>query len=184
GSVVQRLANLTPHRKARDGAAMAPPGLVQVLASAFTPHREARPSPNCAGASEPHPPDDHGEPTYMSTQMSSPLPLSLSSPPSSSFCRSSSPLFPLLRRRRSLPSAPTAVLSRPARADGCQGWPLFSGHPLRGLRPLQQSSTTAGLIGRVDYTPVCYLSLSVSERYSDHGCGFWQVLLRSPWPVR
>jgi hypothetical protein len=24
---------------------------------------------------------------------------------------------------------PDRVLSRPARADGCQGWPLFSGHP-------------------------------------------------------
>src|SRR5262245_11921252 len=59
--------------------------------------------------------------------------------------------------------------------------------PPPGLRPLQQSSTTAGLIGRVDYTPVSYLSLirlRVSARYSDDGCYFWQVLLRSPWPVR
>src|SRR5262245_39623324 len=37
-----------------------------------------------------------------------------------------------VRPRRRLSPAPTAVLSRPARADGCQGWPLFSGHPLRG----------------------------------------------------
>ena len=66
---------------------------------------------------------------------------------------------------------PDRVLSPPARTDGCQGWPLFSGHP-SGLRPLQRSSTTAGLMGRgVDYTPVCYLSvLSVSTHYSDNGC--------------
>jgi len=179
-SVVKRLANLTPRSKTRNGAAVAPPGLAHVLAPAFTPHREARPPPNCAGTSDPHPPNDDGEPTYMSTQMSSPP------PPSFFFSFFLSPLS-FVRPRRRLSSAPTAVLSRPARADGCQGWPLFSGHPLRGLRPLQQSSTTAGLIGRVDYTPVSYLSLirlRVSARYSDHGCGFWQVLRRSPWPVR
>jgi hypothetical protein len=66
-SVVQRVENLSPHRKARNGAAVAPTGLAHILAPAFTPHREARPPPDCAGTSGPHPPDDHGEPTYMST---------------------------------------------------------------------------------------------------------------------
>ena len=62
-SVVQRLANLSPDRKARNGAAVAPTGLAHVLAPAFTPHRKAGPSPNCGGTSDAHPPDDHGEPT-------------------------------------------------------------------------------------------------------------------------
>ena len=67
-SVVQRLANLSPRCKARNGAALAPTGLAHVLAPAFTPHREARPPLNCGGTSDPHPPDDHGEPTLGSAQ--------------------------------------------------------------------------------------------------------------------
>jgi len=62
------LAHLTPHRKARNGAAVAPPGLAHVLASAFTPQREDRPPPNCAGTSDPHPLDDYGEPTLGSAE--------------------------------------------------------------------------------------------------------------------
>ena len=65
-SVVQWLANLSPHRKARDGIAVAPLGLVHLPASVFTPPREARPPPNCAGTADPHPPHDHGEPTLGS----------------------------------------------------------------------------------------------------------------------
>jgi hypothetical protein len=67
-----------------------------------------------------------------------------------------------------LPPRPRIVAAGARRC--CQGWPLFSGHPLRGLGPLQQSSTTAGLMGR-SITPVCYLgdSVFVSARYSDHG---------------
>ena len=67
-SVVQQLANLSPDRKARNGAAVAPTGLAHVLAPAFTTHREARPPPNCAGTSDPHPPDDYGEPTLGSAE--------------------------------------------------------------------------------------------------------------------
>ena len=47
--------------------AVAPPGLAHVLALAFTPW-EARPPLNCAGTSDAHPPDDHGEPTLGSAQ--------------------------------------------------------------------------------------------------------------------
>jgi len=60
-SVVQRLANLSSHRKARIGAAVAPAGLARVLAPAFTPSREAGPPTNCAGTADPHQPDEHGE---------------------------------------------------------------------------------------------------------------------------
>src|SRR5215475_506555 len=67
-SLVQRLANLSPRCKARNGAALAPTGLAHVLAPAFTPHRAARPPPNCGGTSDPHPPDDHGEPTLGSAE--------------------------------------------------------------------------------------------------------------------
>src|SRR5262245_37814088 len=47
-ALVQRLANLSPRCKARNGAALAPTGVAHVLAPAFTPHRAARPPPNCA----------------------------------------------------------------------------------------------------------------------------------------
>jgi hypothetical protein len=62
-SLVQRLANLSPRCKARNGA----PRLVHVVAPAFTPYTTARLPPNSAGTADPHPPDDRGEPTYMST---------------------------------------------------------------------------------------------------------------------
>ena len=42
--------------------------MAHVLAPAFTPHRKAGPSPNCGGSSDPHPQDDHGEPTLGSAQ--------------------------------------------------------------------------------------------------------------------
>src|SRR5262249_30219989 len=67
-SVVQRLANLSPRRKARNGAALAPTGLAHVLASAFTPHRAARPPPDCGGTSDPYPPNDHRESTLGSAE--------------------------------------------------------------------------------------------------------------------
>jgi hypothetical protein len=82
-SVVQRVENLSPHRKARNGAAVAPTGLAHILAPAFTPHREAWPPRNCDRTSDPHPPVDHGEPTYMSTRhVKSPTPLFLFFPSS------------------------------------------------------------------------------------------------------
>ena len=67
-SLVQRLAILSPGCKARNGAALAPTGLAHVLAPAFTPHRAARPPPNCPRASDAHPPNDHGEPTLGSAE--------------------------------------------------------------------------------------------------------------------
>src|SRR5215475_13089663 len=67
-SVVQRLANLSPRSKTRNGAALAPTGLAHVLAPAFTPHRAARPLPHCGGTSDPYPPNDHGEPTVGSVE--------------------------------------------------------------------------------------------------------------------
>ena len=82
-------------------------------------------------------------------------------------------------------SRPDRVLSQAGARRVCQGWPLFSGH--RQGSAFTRPSTTAGLIGRGDYTPVCYLSLSVfvSARVIPiTECCFWQVLLRSPWPVR
>ena len=45
--------------------------MAHVLAPTFTPHREARPPPNCAGTADPHPPDDHGEPTLGSVHHAS-----------------------------------------------------------------------------------------------------------------
>ena len=60
-------------------------------------------------------------------------------------------------------SRPDRVLSQAGARRCCQGWPLFSGHTLRGLRPLQQSSTTAGLMSRVDYAPV-YFTPSSCQR--------------------
>ena len=39
-SVVQRLANVFAHRKTRNGAAVAPAGVAELLASAFKPERQ------------------------------------------------------------------------------------------------------------------------------------------------
>src|SRR5262249_26070155 len=66
--LVQRLGNLSPHCKARNGAALAPTGLAHVLAPAFTPQRAARPPPNCGGTPDPHPPNDHGKSTLGSAE--------------------------------------------------------------------------------------------------------------------
>src|SRR5215475_585131 len=80
-------------------------------------------------------------------------------------------------------SRPDRVLSQAGARRVCQGWPLFSGH--RQGSAFTRPSTTAGLMGRVDYTPISYLAPSTCRRglllYSDHGCFFWQVLLRGPW---
>jgi hypothetical protein len=83
-------------------------------------------------------------------------------------------------------SAPTAYCRRPARADAVKAGRFFSGHP-SGPRPLQQSSTTAGLMGRGRLHSCCYLSVSrVSAHYITPitDVAFWQALLRSPWRVR
>src|SRR5215471_10119209 len=70
------------------------------------------------------------------------------------------PDLSLVRPRRRLSPAPTAVLSQGGARRCCQGWPLLQRPPFGGPRPLQQSSTTAGLMGRGSLTllSVVYLS--------------------------
>jgi hypothetical protein len=49
------------------------------------------------------------------------------------------------------------------------------------------ASSNDGRLDRVDYTPsllFMFICFGVIARYSDHGCCFRQVLLRSPWRVR
>jgi hypothetical protein len=53
-------------------------------------------------------------------------------------------------------SRPDRVLSQAGARRVCQGWPLFSGH--RQGSAFTRPSTTAGLMGRVDYTPISYLA--------------------------
>jgi hypothetical protein len=88
--------------------------------------------------------------------MSSPL------PHLSSFLSSFPSSLPLsfVRPRRRLSSAPTAYC-RGRRAQMLSRLAALQRPPLWGLRPLQQSSTTAGLMGR-SINPVCYLSVFVS----------------------
>jgi hypothetical protein len=90
----------------------------------------------------------------------------------------------LVRPRRRLSPAPTAYCRRPARADAVKAGPLFSGHTLRGLRPLQQSSTTAGLMSRGRLRSCLFYPIFVSARVIPMADVFWQALLRSPWRVR
>ena len=66
-------------------------------------------------------------------------------------------------------SRPDRVLSRPARADGCQGWPFFSGHPLPGA----PAFTAIEHDGRLDGSGRLHsLSYGVVLLYSDHVCFF------------
>src|SRR5262249_48149203 len=83
-------------------------------------------------------------------------------------------------------SRPDRISSQAGARRCCQGWPLLQRPPpSRGPAFTAIEHGRQGLIGRVDYTPVCYLSvLSVSAHYSDDGCCFWQALLRSPRRVR
>src|SRR5215471_8637519 len=68
-------------------------------------------------------------------------------------------------------SRPDRISSQAGARRCCQGWPLLQRPPPSGgPRPLQQSSTTAGLMGR-GRLHSCYLSvLSISAHYSDDGC--------------
>ena len=54
-------------------------------------------------------------------------------------------------------SRPDRVLSRPARADGCQGWPLFSGHPSGA-----SAFTAIEHDGRLDWSGRLLLSVTLS----------------------
>jgi hypothetical protein len=81
-------------------------------------------------------------------------------------------------------SRPDRVLSQAGARRCCQGWPLFSGHTLRGLRPLQQSSTTAGLDESGRLRSCLFYPIFVSARVIPMADVFWQVLLRSPRRVR
>ena len=47
----------------RNRAALAPPGVADVLAPTFAPQSEDRPPSNCAGITGPDPAHEHGEPT-------------------------------------------------------------------------------------------------------------------------
>src|SRR5262249_13837682 len=117
----------------------------------------------------------------MSTYMSTPR----VKPPAPFSFLSFFPDLSLVRPRRRLSPAPTAYSQAGARRC-CQGWPLLQRPPFWGPRPLQQSSTTAGLMGRgVDYTPVVIYLSRVSARITPiTDVVFWQALLRSPWRVR
>jgi hypothetical protein len=97
-------------------------------------------------------------PAYMSTRLSSP------SGPFFLFFLSSCPAFLLFDRAAGfLPPRPRIVQAGARRC--CQGWPLFSGHTQRVHRPLQQSSTTASLLGRgVDYTLLSVIYPSSCQR--------------------
>jgi len=82
-------------------------------------------------------------------------------------------------------SRPDRVLSQAGARRCCQGWPLFSGHTLPGgLRPLQQSSTTAGLDESGRLRSCLFYPIFVSSRVIPMADVFWQALLRSPWRVR
>src|SRR5262245_7160146 len=69
-------------------------------------------------------------------------------------------------------SRPDRISSQAGARRCCQGWPLLQRPPPSRARPLQQSSTTAGLMGRGSITLLLYyLSvLSISAHYSDDGC--------------
>jgi hypothetical protein len=76
----------------------------------------------------------------------------------------------LVRPRRRLSPAPTAVLSQAGARKVSQGWPrLFGGHP-QGLA-FTELSTTAGLFGRVDYSLfVIYLYPSCRALFRSRMC--------------
>ena len=95
------------------------------------------------------------------------------------------PVLFLVRPRPQAFSRPDRVLSQAGARRCCQGWPLFSGHTLPGgLRPLQQSSTTAGLDESGRLRSCLFYPIFVSSRVIPMADVFWQALLRSPWRVR
>ena len=112
----------------------------------------------------------------------------MSSPPPhlSSFLSSCPPLS-FVRPRRRLSSAPTAYCrGRGAQMAVKAGRSSAATPP--GLRPLQQSSTTAGLMGR-SINPVCYLSVFVSAAfgrscYEVHGACDNRINLYPAAPIR
>ena len=108
----------------------------------------------------------------------------MSSPPRPFFFSFFLPVSPFLLFDRAagfLPPRP-GIVARPTRAGSVKAGPP-GGATRRGLA-FTELSTTAGLMGRVDYPCLLFIRLRVSTRYPDHGCFFWQVLLRSPWRVR
>src|SRR5262245_10368255 len=94
--------------------------------------------------------------------------------------------FSLVRPHRRLSPAPTAIWSQAGARRCCQGWPLLQRPPPSGGPwPLQQSSTTAGLMGRGRLRSCClFYPVFVSARAIPIADVFWQALLRSPWHVR
>ena len=91
------------------------------------------------------------------------------------------PVLSLVRPRRRLSLAPTAGCCR-RRAQGVSRLAAFQRPPSGlGLYTTEHDGRLDGF-GRL--TPVLLLIRHrVSARYSDHECGFRQVLLRSPWRV-
>jgi len=70
-------------------------------------------------------------------------------------------IISFVRPRRRLSPAPTAVLSQAGARRWLSRLAALQRPPLRGLGLYSNRARRQGLIGRVDYTPVCYLSLSV-----------------------
>jgi len=95
------------------------------------------------------------------------------------------PVLFLVRPRPQAFSRPDRVLSQAGARRCCQGLAaLQRPHPPGGLRPLQQSSTTAGLDESGRLRSCLFYPIFVSSRVIPMADVFWQALLRSPWRVR
>ena len=88
----------------------------------------------------------------------------------------------LVRPRRRLSPAPTAYCCGRRAQMGCQGWPLFSGHPSGA--PAFTAIEHDGKLDRSGRLHSCLLfiliRLRVSVRYSDHGMLFLAGLATKP----
>ena len=82
-----------------------------------------------------------------------------------------------------LPPRPRIVAGRRAQMLSRAGR-SSAATPSRGLRPLQQSSTTAGLDESGRLRSCLFYPIFVSSRVIPMADVFWQALLRSPWRVR
>ena len=82
---------------------------------------------------------------------------------------------------------PDRVLSRPARADSCQGWPLFSGHP-SGAPAFTAIEHDGRFDGSVDKSCLLLIRLRVSafgrSCYEVHGACDVRINLYPAAPIR
>src|SRR5215471_18969911 len=95
------------------------------------------------------------------------------------------PDLSLVRPRRRLSPAPTAVLSQGGARRCCQGWPLLQRPPFGApaFTAIEHDGRLDGS-GSITLLSVIYLS-RVSARITPiTDVAFWQALLRSPWRVR